>query len=302
MEFMLSSEPMSGTTFVLTIENENIGVKNSEGNYSFNIPLKLKRSTAWDNRQNYPVLLSLHATVWGNMPSLPIERVPADFDNSSSLQYLNTEFPLTNRALQIFESKRLPGNPAILPVAFFGTMVLLGEPDEAEVGNGWSSYRKVTGSAQVTIQESQWIRILKEFGYPYRRIIDVPAFEDVQHLHNDIQEAVTFYNQALDLFVQGRYRPAIQLCRQAKEVLIQKNPQLLLDMLIPILGVTKAKMIDDGLRSLADTLEGASHPHGGASHPHANPKKEYVEIDREAAEYVLGQFAFILHYIDTKLR
>ena len=295
MEIMLSSEPMSGTAFVLTIENENIGVKNSEGNYSLNIPLKLKRSTAWDNRQNYPVLLSLHATVWGNMPSLPIERVPADFDESSSLQYLNTEFPLTNRALQIFESKRLPGNPAILPVAFFGTMVLLGEPDEAEVGNGWSSYRKVTGSAQVTIQESQWIRILKEFGYPYRRIIDVPAFEDVQHLHDEIQEAVTLYNQALDLFVQGQYRSAIQLCRQTKEILTQRNRQFLLDMLTPILGVTKAKMINDGLIALADTLDGASHPRD-------NPKKEYVEIDHEAAEYVLGQFAFILHYIDTKLR
>jgi len=139
--------------------------------------------------------------------------------------------------------------------------------------------------------------MLASIKYPQNRSIELPNLIP-QEGAEEIHEAIKHLNEAHSLFAQDRYREAVQRCRQAKEALLGEQKQRSVwseKFLTPIIGVGKAKMINDGI--LALNLIGQK-----ASHSSINLSEPPEEIDRDVASYVIGSMTLILDYIGRKLR
>lgn len=172
---------------------------------------------------------------------------------------------------------------------FWGTVFLM----NVNTGTGVSSVLRVATESNypvLRIARSDWLdRFLAPMGYPARRYVQLPALATDQSA--ETQQAATHLAEAWSLFRQERYREAVQRCRQANDALLAPNKTTWTqNTLDPVVGSEKAAMVDVGLRALNKIWNDASH--GSNS----------VEIDREAAEYVIGSMTLILNYMSRKLR
>jgi hypothetical protein len=107
----------------------------------------------------------------------------------------------------------------------------------------------------------------------------------------ELQAAADHVNMAHQLFLQEEYREAVQRCRQARDALLTPDKKTWCqEHLRGVMGQEKAQMIDEAIQALVRLGSPASHG------------DNQVEVDRDAAEYVIGTMTLILHYIDRKFR
>lgn len=141
------------------------------------------------------------------------------------------------------------------------------------------------------IPRSDWLdRLLPALGYGSKRFVAFPQLSDMQ-LPSELGEAVKHLTTARTLFDHERYREAIQLCRQSRDALLGQNKTTWCQTYLePIIGSEKAAMIDKSIQALNHLGNPASH--GGNT----------IEIDRDAAEFVLSSLTLVLHYIEKKLK
>lgn len=289
---------------LLSFEREYIGTSQVGGLAFLAIQGNLGLSDQWKvpEGQASPVLLNLQGvmheeTANNNIGAdlLPPGGLPLSLTGK---QLFNMAFRFPLSYMQHLEERRAmqgAGSDFTLSVRLWGT-VLSGEfsspiaklPSLAGIETGVNGYR-------LRFPESDWIRYINGMGYPYKRTVDLPAL-DATRMPDEVREAIKHVNEALGLFVSNRYREAVQQCRQARDALIGTDRDRVtwcIDHLGGPLGEQKALMIDDSLKALNRLGNLASH---------AGRAGDQIEIDRDTAEYVIGQLTYILNYIGRKLR
>ncbi len=144
-------------------------------------------------------------------------------------------------------------------------------------------------SQSLSISRSHWSDMLSSIDYPQRRYIELPTLKP-QEDAVELRGALEHLNQAHILFAQDRYREAVQRCRQARDALLgEQKPTWAEKVLAPVIGTEKAAMINESIKALNNLGHEASHGTG-------------IEVDRDAANYVIGSMTLVLDYIDRKLR
>ncbi len=264
------------------------------------------------------VLLDLHGTLLSGNNTygqggtlLSPESLPLRFYEVRE-QWVQLTFSCPSQYIQQLEQERattMSGQDLRVTLRFWGTVMVIEHtsvpdsvrtsPDQGEP----NAYRfqqvrdivplltSPTAIPTLRIPRSDWLdRLLPALGYGLRRFVVLPQLIDTQ-LPPELKEAVQHLNTARTLFDHESYREAIQLCRQSRDALLGQNKTTWCQTYLgPVMGSEKAAMIDESIRAL-------NHLGNPASHGDST-----IEIDRDAAEFVLGSLTLILHYIEQKLK
>lgn len=289
---------------LLSFEREYIGASQVGGVGGMTIQSNLGLGDQWKvpEGQASPVLLSLHGVMHeesGNF-NIGADLLPPNGLPLSLLgkQLFNMAFRFTLSYLQHLEIRRATqgaGGDFTLFVQLWGTVLGAGLSNPTAKLPAVVGIETQVNGYQLRFPESDWIRHINGMGFPFKRIVDVPAL-DASQMPEEVREAIKHVNEALNLFVSNRYREAVQRCRQARDALIGTDRDRVtwcIDHLGGPLGEQKALMIDDSLKALNRLGNLASH---------AGRAGDQIEIDRDTAEYVIGQLTYILNYIGRKLR
>lgn len=166
--------------------------------------------------------------------------------------------------------------------------VVVGRLARVGIVNGWHT---------IEVSRSRWADELLKAGYPQRRVVEVPRIETEASL-KEVRLAAEHLQSAHRAYLGDKFREAVQLCRQARDALIPgDNPtqreSWALDHFEPALGKQKALMVYHSVDALRQLGNAASH---------GEERNVAIEIDRDAAEYVIGHLTLILRYLDQKLR
>jgi hypothetical protein len=307
MEIPLYARGMVSMThplLLLVFEREYIGASQVGGMACLTIQGNLGLGDQWKvpEGQASPVLLSLHGVMHdeaGNFnigaDLLPPNGLPLSLVGK---QLFNLAYRLPLSYVQHLENRRATqgvGSDFTLFVRLWGTVLGAGLSNPTAKLPSIVGIETEVNGYRLRFPESDWIRHINGMGFPSKRTVDVPTL-DASQMPEEVKEAIRHVNEALNLFVSNRYREAVQRCRQARDALIGTDRDRVtwcIDHLGGPLGEQKALMIDDSLKALNRLGNLASH---------AGRAGDQIEIDRDTAEYVIGQFTYILNYIGRKLR
>jgi hypothetical protein len=300
MDYGLFVENMG--LFTMAIEPQEMSISSLSDMASLQWSVTLKSPTAWDISRfgkADPTLLELYGMLRGvNDPPpigailLPPERLPLPLRANVGVKLL-LSFSCPRSYLEYLEEKRtvLPRQDLQLMLSVRGVLALESPPDAftAQMGH-FISFQTQDGGVQVRVPRSHWTDGLASIGYPKRTVLELSSL-DPEKMVVETQEAVKHVNEAYDLFLQERYREAVQRCRQVRDALLDPQKTTWSQThLVPVIGVEKATMIDDCIKAFKHLGDSASHG------------SNTLEIDRDAAEFIIRSFTLILSYIDRKLR
>lgn len=308
--------------FILALEPEDISGTCTGDMAYLRFQANIKRGAAWSDRKlqgSLPILLELHGTLGigtdGSGATLaPSNSLPLDLTGLENYpQGFHLAFICSRRYIQHLEEERarsIQARRMIFTFSLWGTVALViprhdaletaeTQPIEPPLfGMPRETRFNVVGfkpihnnrNEQLSVSLSHWDEMLPGLGYPNRRFIELPALE-IQSMPEELREAATHINTAHTLFLQEKYRAAVQQCRQARDALLVPNKKnWCQEHLTGVMGTEKALMIDEAIQALTRLGHPASHG------------DNEVEVDRDAAEYVIGTMTLILHYIECKLR
>lgn len=221
--------------------------------------------------------------------------LPLSFPHEHA-QSLDLAFHCSRSYLQYIEDRRPNNSIVSLGVSLRGIASLSASQQGEETVPLQSAYLGKLLSIQtqqpyesVRISLSHWQDMLASIGYPQRRYIELPMLAS-QEWDEAFQGAINHLNQAHTLFASGKYREAVQRCRQSRDALLGADKVTWsANVLEPVLGAEKAKMIDESIRALNNLGHASSHGNG-------------IEVDRDTASYVIGSLTLILNYIGLKLK
>lgn len=295
--FDIQGEVSGSPVFTLTFNPEAMTLHCIGDMAAIMVSAWIRRSAFWNRQQFYPVLFELYGILYGPLlfrgnqgigASLsPIEEFPLTFSDENS-QLINLSFHCSRLYLQCIEEKRAsnPDSNLTLGISFWTTMSLVPTTNQ-ELGSLVPIKSRQGGD--VNISRSHWQDMLVSIEYPQRRYIELPTLKP-QEGAEELHKAIERLNQAHTLFVQDRYREAVQLCRQVRDVLLgEDKPTWAERVLAPIILDEKAAMINDSIKALNNLGHEASHGAG-------------IEVDRDTASYVIGSLTLILDYIGRKMR
>lgn len=310
---------------ILSLEPENISGTCSGDIAYLRVYAYLKRTDAWNKpplRGSKPIILALHGHLGsgvaydGTGATLePIADLPLDLTSEEyPQQSVNLVFVCSQRYIQHLEEERALRNQSrkmTFELKLWGTAALVtpkyeslemaktqpmeplpyGMPRDTPIEVvAFEPVRLRHSGCKINIALSDWDAMLTGLGYPNRRSIELPAL-NVQQMPEELRAAADHVNAAHQFFLQEKYSAAVQRCRQARDALLVPNKKTWCqEHLGGFMGTEKAAMIDEAIAALNRLGNPASH----GDSP--------VEIDRDAAEYVVGTMTLILHYIDRKLR
>lgn len=302
MEIGLALPATLTPALIGVVDSGQISVIPTQDGCELVIAIEFRRGDAWKNTSIgcAITLINLHgifsrsnATNATGVHLLPLEYVPFAFPNQAVRRHVELHFPLSRSYITQFEAERTwqqPRQDTLFAIRLWGILFI----SEAASINGQSvdGFQQVRcDPIQFEITRSKWIETLKRIGYPYRRVIEVP-YPEPDEMAEELQRAGHHLDAALNLFAEEHYRECVQRCRQARDALLgESKTTWAQERLEPVIGKQKAALVNEGIKALSYLDNPASH---GDS--------PVVEIDRDSAEYVLGQLAYILRYIDRKLR
>jgi HEPN domain-containing protein len=297
----------SSNTLDMSIELESITGNHTADRVTLVIPTLIKPvpETMQQLKWNEPTLFEVHGLLYAakqpadpGVPLLPFQPNPPT--QAQNLQYafsLPLVFELTHayvRYLEDFRRQTQPNANMMLKVQLWGKIMRTSKD-----GNGNSvrefSYFTTSGYPEtpIRIPRSDWLdTILPSLGYDKILLVEVPL---PQHptASEELKEAIQYLEQARDSLKHEKYKPAVQHCRQAKEVLIKRSGGALKDLLVPLIGNTKTKAVDDTLLAFKDLYEASSHA--------PRPNEERVEFTRDDAAFAVNSLTFILDYLSHVL-
>jgi len=300
-ELASSAEPPA---FSLTLDPEAVSLHCIGDMAALMVQARMVRQTAFWNRSQFQglslVLFTFHGVLYGSslnqgnqgigVSLALIESFPLAFPDDNS-QLLNLSFHCSRSYLQRIEEQRAsnPGSNLTLGFSFWTAMSLMPTTSQGAVSRGGLVHLKNRQEQWISISRSHWSDMLSSIGYPQRRSVELPTLlpqEGAEELH----KAIAHLNEAHALFAQDRYREAVQRCRQARDALLgEQKPTWAARTLAPVIGAEKTAMIDESIKALNNLGHEASHGAG-------------IEVDRDAANFVIGSMALILDYIGRKLR
>ena len=312
MDYHLFLENMG--LFTIAIEPQEMSISSLSDMASLQWSVILKSPTAWDISRfgkADPTLLELYGMLRGvNDPPpngmlrgvndsppigaimLPSEQLPLPLRANVGVKLL-LSFSCPRSYLEYLEEKRtvLLRQDLQLMLSVRGVLALESPTDAftAQMGH-FISFQTQEGGVQVRVPRSHWTDSLASIGYPKRTVLKLPSL-DPEKMVVETQEAVKHVNEAYDLFLQERYREAVQRCRQGRDALLDSQKTTWSQThLVPAIGIEKATMIDDCIKAFKHLGDSASHGSNA------------LEIDRDAAEFIIRSFTLILSYIDRKLK
>lgn len=304
MDISLIHPRIHSPALVMNIDPEKPTVIPTQTGGIFVFRAMVQRGEVWESARDgvQLTLLSLHgifsrsnASNSTGMSLLPSERLPLNFPMRQTTYPLELHFELSREYVTRFEDERTwqqPGKDTQCAVRLWGTLAI----ETSDVINGQQLDRFSVIRSDPTvfqIAHSDWLDVLKRMGYPYRRVIELPSVES-EKVVPELQEAARHLEAAMQLFTDEHYRDAVNRCRHARDALLGEGKDKVTwarQHLKPVLGEKKVSMVDEGLKALNHLGDVAGHGY--------TPD---IEIDRDSAEYVLGQLAHMLRYIDRKLR
>ncbi|HLV99412.1 MAG TPA: hypothetical protein VKT82_12130 [Ktedonobacterales bacterium] len=325
MDIDLSVGTGSRQDLILSFDPENMSGTCSGDTAYLRVQAHLKRGDTWNKkplRGSMPILLAIHGHLGngvaydGTGATLePITYLPLDLTHEENLQRLvNLAFVCTRRYIQHFEEERALRNQSrkmTFELKLWGTVARVaprydsletaeiqqiepipyGMPKETRIEVvAFEPVNLRNSGCQINVSLSHWDEMLPGLGYPNRRFVELPALT-VQSMPDELRDAAEHVNTAHQLFLQEKYRAAVQHCRQARDALLTPNRRRWCqDNLGGVMGTEKAEMVDAAIFALTHLEHPASHG------------DNQVEVDRDAAEYVIGTMTLILHYIERKLQ
>ena len=305
MDIFFDTQGTSGPpVFSLTFDPEAMSLQCIADMASVSVQAYMERKTSFWNRPQfqsfYPVLFRLHGILYGSSlyqgnqgigATLFIsENFPLAFSQEHP-QLLNLSFHCSQAYLQIIEEQRAtnPSSLLTLGISLWATTSLVPTTSQGAPYKDGLVHIQSRQGEYVRISHSHWSDMLSSIGYPQGRYIELPTLMPQQSA-KELHQAIEHLNQAHTLFAQDRYREAVQRCRQARDALLGEEKKTWWETtLAPVIGLEKAAMINEGIKALNHLGNEASH---GA----------HTEIDRDAANYVIGSMTLILNYIGRKLR
>lgn len=206
-------------------------------------------------------------------------------------------FELTRSQLHYLEHERLKSGPKgnmLFTVQLKGKVLVHSTPDNDAGSIRFRDIVTVTTPSvpSVRIPRSDWLdTILPGLGYDETLLIELPLPQ--YHAGSaQIAAAVQKLEIARQHLCDEQYREAVQLCRQAKDALTDRNASALMDSLEPFIGPKKAKTVDDILRAFGSLYTASSHPN-----PSTLPAEDRIEFTRDDAELAVNALTFVLRYV-----
>lgn len=307
--YVRSATSVRQTMFTLRFERENIGATYAGDMACLTIQGYLRYERPPETF--VPALVGLSGALYGGTTYLrvgatllDVDELPLAFDMPGDERFVNLLFGFPGGYLRQIEAERAAqsvGSDMKLTLRLRGSVAMrTSVPSTNQKGSmpliaGVAAVSTDTNGRQLNIPHSDWIRLLTLIGYPQKRVVELPVL-DATTMPPEVQEAIKHVSEALTLFASDRYREAVQRCRQARDALIGTGRDKVTwceENLSGPLGEKKAMMVDDGLKALN---------HLGNVASHAGKEDGQIEVDRDTAEYVMGQLTYILNYIGRKLR
>ncbi len=307
--FDVQGEYSMPPAIVLTFDPESMSLQCIGDMASLSVQANLRRHLSFWSREPFsglsPVLSEFHGVLYGKSFFLgnqglgaslaPLPEFPlATLGDDSTL--LNLSFHCTRAYLECVEEQRAttPSSVLQLGTAFWAVMSLVPATTASQgtsQNQGRMSRLQSRQGSDITISRSHWADMLSGIGYPHQRTVELPTLT-LQEGIEPLEAAIRHVNEAHKLFAQERYREAVQRCRQAKDALVtDPKPTWATRFLTPLIGTEKANMVDESVHALNHLEIAASH----GTPPH-------VEIDRDAASYVIASMTLVLDYIGRKLK
>lgn len=292
--------------FTLTIDREWPQASYSGDVASLVFQTTVERMISWDTHLGdaTPVLLSLHGTLYRGQTYrnvgavlLPPEGLPLRVLAVGDKMPLRLSFTCSRRYVEHLEDERAtqPGQDLTLSMRLWGVVaVMRGQAGDAAAPAALVSFENVeaTPTETLRIPRSDWIdQLLPALGYRKTVLVELPLAGKPE-IPEELRDAMAHLREARVQRNHESYRKAVQECRQALDALLGSGPEKKVwaeTHLAPIIGAEKAKVVDSSLYALRPLLTDASH--GGA----------LIEIDRDAADYVIESLAVTLNYIARKL-
>jgi len=296
----------SYAAFTLTVDQERIQAGYSGDVASLTFQATVERMISWDTllQGATPVLLSLQGTLYCEqmyhhvgVELLPPDGLPFNIPKVGDTLPLQLPFTCSRRYIEYLEDKRAmqPERDLTLTVRLRGVVAIMrGQADEGDATTSPVRFENVepTSPEMLRIPRSDWIdQLLPALGYRKMVLIELPL-AGCPEAPEELHDAIRHLDEARVLRNHERYRKAVHTCREAIDALLGEGKGKVTwcqTHLAPIIGPEKATMVDDSLRALRPLLTDASHGNNT------------IEIDRDAADYVIESLALALNYIARKL-
>jgi len=308
MQVPFSARGRTYTPFTLTIDRDWPQASYHGDVVSLTFQATIERMGFWDTQLGgaSPLLLSLHGALyrdqtWRNVGAmlLPLEGLPLPVPTLGDKRQVRLAFACSRRYIEHLEDERAaqPDPDLALSVRLWGSVAIMrGQADKGEdaAASALISFESVeaTPVEMLRIPRSDWIdRLLPALGYRKTVLIELPLAGRPE-VPEDLRDAILHLDEARTLRNHESYRKAVHTCRQAIDALLGEGKGKVTwgqTHLAPVIGPEKATMVDDSLRALRPLLTDASHGNNT------------VEIDRDAADYVIESLALALNYIARKL-
>jgi hypothetical protein len=297
----VGSNPSDSTSqFELVFEAEAVTTYNVAGTavLTINASLKAQPHQSVDFARTRPTLFDLYGTLVYEGLSIQMRPLmPSHVGVLGSYPLpLALAFELTHSQLHYLENERLKkGQNAhmVFALHLHGRVIQHAE----ENNEGMSFYFSDISSPSISmpnstfrIARSDWHEtILPGLGYDQTLMIELPL-PRYNSVPDEVTDAVRHLSVARQHLRDERYREAVHSCRDAKDALIRRAPDAILNMLEPLLGSRKAATVDKALRSFGDLYTSSSHPA-------TLPKEERIEFTHDDATFAVNSLTFILDYI-----
>ncbi len=293
--------------FALTVDQERLQEGYSGDMVSLTFQATLERMSSWDMQFGgaTPILLSLHGALYREqiyrytgLALLPPDELPLNIPKVGDTLMLRLPFTCSRRYIEYLEDERAtqPGRDLTLAVRLWGVVAVMRGQAGVEGDAAAAAVRfenvELTSPETLRIPRSDWIdQVLPALGYRKTILIELPLAGRPE-VPEELRDAILHLDEARVLRNHESYRKAVHTCRQAIDALLGEGKGKATwceTHLAPVIGPEKAKMVDDSLRALRPLLTDASHGNNT------------VEIDRDAADYVIESLALALNYIARKL-
>jgi len=293
--------------FALTIDQEMLQAGYSGDVASLTFQATLERMSSWDMQLGgaTPILLSLHGALYREqmyrytgVALLPPDSLPLNIPKVGDMLTLRLPFTCSRRYIEYLEDERAtqPGRDLALAVRLWGVVAVMQGQAGVEGDTTAAPVRfenvESTSPETLRIPRSDWIdQLLPALGYRKTILIELPLAGRPE-VPEELRDAILHLDEARVLRNHESYRKAVHTCRQAIDALLGEGKGKVTwcqTHLAPVIGPEKATMVDDSLRALRPLLTDASHGNNT------------VEIDRDAADYVIESLALALNYIARKL-
>lgn len=303
MEISLMVHPNDQAAFSLSLDPETFAAQYIADRVMITVQTQIRSIPRYWNQHRglFPEIFLLQGSLYNSSFFMGIgaslhasESLPLTFSHEYG-QLLNLAFHCSRAYLQSVEEQRPVGSTITLGMALWGMLNLAASQQGDETVPLQSAYlgKNIPFKSQpretVRISQSHWLDMLANIQYPQRRYIELPVLA-AQEWDEEFRGAIEHLNQAHALFASGKYREAVQRCRQSKEALLGEDKvNWSTRTLAPKIGTEKAQMINESIKALNHLGNASSHGDG-------------IEIDRDVANYVISALTLIFNYIGQKSR